>query len=516
LQHALEQAAQGVSQLPSRAPTSLPMQLSKLGLHCPIHSQEYDDVSFVNNPDFAEVVIPLAFSEVLHAAVPSARKTDLAIRKPWKGMPSPGSKKPDADEPTHVLLLAPHVAESDAHRPVWLICGRFQASDLQTCLADLSDRGSVRWDLRESYAAAKRCGQGLHGTVFIGSAKGSPHRKLDARASRKVAIKVMSSDEERIRREIQFMSQSREHPNIAALLGVFRHSKGSDSPSYAVVMELGHRGDVAALLAAGALPQQRGAEIMLGVTSALGFLHSRRIVHRDVKPENVVLHADARAMLVDFSIAVSLDDPDALAKGCGTPGYMAPEMILQRPHNEAVDTFAAGVLWYALLCGHLPFSGNRTEEILAKSCRCDVDGALEAVPAGAASGVAPLLRGMLAREPDSRLSALQCFVSFWDLSETKSKVCVDSMMVLADAGLMPKLVIPLEPHPGSEGPPMLPIESKKEKFQEKCLKAADAAVVHPDRGSFSASHVMDYVFQSFCFQRWHVFQTHQMLLVGAH
>ncbi|CAE7584906.1 CaMKI [Symbiodinium natans] len=346
LRHVLDQAASGMSQLPWKH-----MQLDSICVTtCGI---QYQDSGDRESPCSSDFHIPLEWSDLLWADTRPCNSGEL--------------------EPTQILLVAPEVAKSDAHRPVWLLFGHFHSDGLKHFLQYLSRCGAIRWDFRETHEVVRPCGRGLHGTVFVGEVKESPSR---SRPRHRVAVKVFDSDEDYVRREVRFMSQTGEHPNIASLLGVFGVEQADASGKrarHALVMELGARGDLSARLARGALPQSRGVEIMVGVMSALAFLHSRRIVHRDVKPENVVLHADHCPMLVDFSIAASLDDPAALRRSGGSPGYVAPEIIELRPHCEKVDVFGAGALWYTLLSGRLPFPGANTKEILANSLRCDVE-----------------------------------------------------------------------------------------------------------------------------------------------
>lgn len=300
------------------------------------------------------------------------------------------------------------------------------------------------------------------------------------------------------------MSQFHEHPNIVSLLGAFHFSEQAcDDSKLALVMELGVRGDVADLIGDGAVSWCRGIQIMVGVTSALAFLHDRRVVHRDVKPENVVLQADMRAVLIDFSIAASLDDAAALRACAGTPGYVAPEIIEGRPYDEGVDVFSAGVLWFVLLSRRLPFSGQGAKEILASSLRCDIQLALTFLPNRAEPGVRPLLQGMLSKESSQRFSAREAFVSFWSLSADvrQTPVCIESERVLAAAGLVPLM-------PGQEVS-VIPQETTT----GRCGSHAEPKEVE---SSFFAAHVLEYVFQTFCFQRLHVFGTHQLLTVNAH
>eukprot|EP00439_Symbiodinium_sp_Y106_P019201 s5470_g2.t1 len=160
------------------------------------------------------------------------------------------------------------------------------------------------------------------------------------------------------------------HPNISTLLGVFCEL-GEDSaqrPQWVMVMELCPGGDLFDLVSDGVIPQENVLQIMVGVFSALTYAHAHNVVHRDVKAENVVLHGE-RAVLIDFGIACCIDDTEEMRRRVGSPGYVAPEIIRGKRYNELVDTFAAGVIVYFLLCGRLPFAAEQQDAILEKTVK---------------------------------------------------------------------------------------------------------------------------------------------------
>lgn len=97
------------------------------------------------------------------------------------------------------------------------------------------------------------------------------------------------------------------------------------------------------------------AKIMIRLLSSLQYLHSRDILHRDIKPENLILRSkenDYDVCLVDFGLA-DYYDPSAnyIFKRCGTPGYVAPELLQDKSYNEKVDLFSAGTIMFLLLSG---------------------------------------------------------------------------------------------------------------------------------------------------------------------
>lgn len=98
------------------------------------------------------------------------------------------------------------------------------------------------------------------------------------------------------------------------------------------------------------------------LVSALEYIHNRGIIHRDVKPENLVFDQDGFLRLTDFGIARVLR-PENYADTSGTPGYMAPEVMCRKNHGIGVDYFAAGVIGYECMFGHRPYLGRSRKEI---------------------------------------------------------------------------------------------------------------------------------------------------------
>lgn len=103
----------------------------------------------------------------------------------------------------------------------------------------------------------------------------------------------------------------------------------------------------------------------------LALLHLKKhgVVHRDIKPENVLLSTRGRAVLADFGVAIDLfNTDDGRARGtCGTPGYMAPEVLLRLPYSYEVDMFSLGCTLYHLLVGYSPFDSNDYDECLQRT-----------------------------------------------------------------------------------------------------------------------------------------------------
>lgn len=153
------------------------------------------------------------------------------------------------------------------------------------------------------------------------------------------------------------------HPNLVHLVGVL------ETADYIyVIMEVVDGGELFDnIVENGAYTEAEAKIVMRSLLSALSFLHSHRVVHRDLKPENILCKTRLEIKLADFGLSNVLPDVGADAKlqsRCGTPVYMAPEMLQHRPYNESVDVWSAGIIMYILMSGSLPFYAENPTEFL--------------------------------------------------------------------------------------------------------------------------------------------------------
>jgi len=185
------------------------------------------------------------------------------------------------------------------------------------------------------------------------------------------------------------------HPGI-----VMVHDIVTDDGRPWIVMELVRGRSLAQVIDAdGPLSALRAAEIGRQVLDALGAAHRRGILHRDVKPANILLDGD-RVVLTDFGIA-AIDGATALtATGLlvGSPNYLAPERIDGHPPTAAVDMWGLGVTLYTAVAGHPPFHRDDTRSTLAAVLVSDPK------PLASAPELWPVVRGLLAKDPEARLT----------------------------------------------------------------------------------------------------------------
>jgi serine/threonine protein kinase len=243
--------------------------------------------------------------------------------------------------------------------------------DGETTRGDQTSEDSLGFDLDESdelletigkFECRELLGKGGMGSVYLG---------FDPLIEREVAIKVLpkslSEDETAITR---FLVEARaigqlNHPNVIAIYDIGRHDD-----RFFIVTELAPGGNVASLMKEqGRMSFADACGITLHAARGLQAAHSAGIVHRDVKPENLMLSADKMVKLVDFGLAKAIDRSRQLAitaKGqiLGTPMYMAPEQIEDGDVDARTDIYSLGATFYHLLTGQPPFDADTITKVL--------------------------------------------------------------------------------------------------------------------------------------------------------
>ncbi|QOU05198.1 protein kinase [Pseudomonas fluorescens] len=195
-------------------------------------------------------------------------------------------------------------------------------------------------------------GEGAMASVYLAT-----QRSLERKVALKVMAAALAADPsfcERFLREGKTLARL-SHPHTVTI-----HDIGNVGELYYMAMEYLPNGTLKERIAAGLTPEQ-GVTLIRQIASALGYAHAQGLVHRDVKPANILFRADGTAVLSDFGIAKSLDDRTQFTQAgfaVGTPSYMSPEQARGQEIDGRADLYALGVVLYEILVGKLPYNGT--------------------------------------------------------------------------------------------------------------------------------------------------------------
>jgi serine/threonine protein kinase len=252
------------------------------------------------------------------------------------------------------------------------------------------------------------------------------HRATDTKLARTVAVKVILAAHaikgdflERFLREARMVA-SLEHPNILPV-----YDFGEDNGVPFIVMPYLSGGSLRERLRAGAAPLPLASAWITQLADALDAAHAAGVLHRDVKPANVLVGKNDRLFLADFGIAKLLESQSGLtATGVvvGTPIYMAPEQAQGRPATPATDRYALAVVAYEILCGRPPFDGDNALSLMHQHVSTPPP-PLSARVGGLPAGLDAVLSQALAKDPAAR--------------PPTCRALADAVAVFAPAGITP-------------------------------------------------------------------------------
>ena len=262
---------------------------------------------------------------------------------------------------------------------------------------------SLRDAVGKDFVILRELGRGGMAAVFLAT---------EVALARSVAIKVLppeltfgSGFTERFTREAQ-TAAALDHPHI---IPIFRIATSGKLLWYAMKYVEGT--DLARVLhATPVLPLGRALRYLRPIGRALDFAHRKNVVHRDVKPANVMVTHDGHIYVTDFGIAKALDSSSLTGSGglIGTPYYMAPEQCRGRRVTPLVDQYALGVMTYQMVSGQLPFDGDSAVEILTKHVS-EPPPPLEILRPGLPARVGSVISRAMAKNPAQRFPSVVAF-----------------------------------------------------------------------------------------------------------
>ncbi|CAL4914288.1 unnamed protein product [Urochloa decumbens] len=265
----------------------------------------------------------------------------------------------------------------------------------------MSEKGNI---LMQKYEMGKLLGKGSFAKVY--------HARC-VKTSHSVAIKVIDKDQilkcglmDQISREISVMKLVK-HPNIVQLYEVM-----ATKTKIYFVLEYVKGGELFNKVRRGRLKEDVARKYFQQLISAVDFCHSRGVYHRDLKPENLLLDGSRDLKISDFGLSALPDckrQDGLLHTSCGTPAYVAPEVISRKGYDGAkADIWACGVILYVLLAGYLPFQDKNLIDMYKKIFKAELKW-----PSWFSSDARKLLRRLLHPNPSARISIAEIMEHPW-------------------------------------------------------------------------------------------------------
>jgi serine/threonine-protein kinase len=293
----------------------------------------------------------------------------------------------------------------------------------------------LREDTEGEFEVERPIGRGGMAVVYLAT---------EVHLHRKVAIKVLPPEltfghgVERFKREAR-TAAALDHPTI---IPIYRIASGGKIFWYAMKYLEGHSLDEY-LKEKKRLSIEETIAILDQAADALDYAHEHGVVHRDMKPANVMLDSRGRVTVTDFGIAKAFSEGTLTASGSvvGTPYYMSPEQGMGRPVSGASDQYSVGVMAYRMLSGQVPFEGDSSIEILHKHCMVEAP-PLDSVMPGLPRHVYWAVHKALGKKPERRFESVRAFVEALRKATPESEI---SEVATA--------VMPAEPSMASSIPP---------------------------------------------------------------
>ncbi|ELR14227.1 protein serine/threonine kinase [Acanthamoeba castellanii str. Neff] len=269
--------------------------------------------------------------------------------------------------------------------------------------------------LNQKYEVKKELGRGAFSVVKLG---------VNKKTKEKVAIKVIDRSnvgkdyEKNLLMEMEIL-QRVHHPNIIQL-----HEMIEEDNKIYFAMELVTGGELFdRIVEKGSYTEEDAKVLVRKIVSAIEYLHDMNIAHRDLKPENLLVKSiadDTEVKIADFGLSKIIDEQKMMQTACGTPGYVAPEVLNAEGYDKEVDMWSIGVITYILLCGFPPFYAETVPEVFEQILKAEYDYPEEYWGEISAEGK-DFINHLLVVDPKDRLTAKQALEHKWLHSKGKEK-----------------------------------------------------------------------------------------------
>ena len=256
-------------------------------------------------------------------------------------------------------------------------------------------------ELQRNYAIDNKnatvIGTGAFGTVY------KTYRRKDKNSL--VAIKVLDKYKLRdqigqIVNEVSVLNQI-DHPNIVKYFETY-----DDKKWLYLVMEYVNGKTLLQEIADSDIDEfteKKAAGYMEKIFYAVNHCHAQNIIHRDIKPDNVMISKNGQIKLIDFGLATQVNKGKSIDEICGTPHYMAPELFTGLGYGSQADMWSLGVILYQLVSGWLPFNGKEQSEIIQKITKNELDFSYDEFE-NVSKDCKDLIKQLLIRNPKKRLT----------------------------------------------------------------------------------------------------------------
>jgi serine/threonine protein kinase len=245
----------------------------------------------------------------------------------------------------------------------------------------------------ENYSLSHILGKGTFSKVKLA---------LNKKTKEKVAIKIIKKenmtdkdDLTRVKREIKILKNLR-NPNVIEIENVLE-----DEKCYYIIMEYCGGGELFNYIVKNKrLSEDEASLFFFQIINGLESIHKYGIAHRDLKPENILLTDNKMLKVIDFGLSNHYKEGGSLlATPCGSPCYASPEMVAGNKYNGfMIDIWSAGIVLYAMVCGHLPFQDNDHDVLFERILECNV-----LFPDYVSYKIKDLIRKILVPDPDERI-----------------------------------------------------------------------------------------------------------------
>jgi calcium/calmodulin-dependent protein kinase I len=223
-------------------------------------------------------------------------------------------------------------------------------------------------DISDKYEIGEELGKGAFSIVKIG---------INKETGEKFAIKIINKkdakadqDGQRLKTEIEILKKVK-HPNIVCLKDIYE-----TTDNLYLIMELVTGGELFdKIVEKGQYTEKEASVVVSKMLNAIDYLHQNNIVHRDLKPENILLQKgdDSEVKISDFGLSKIVGESSLMETACGTPYYVAPEVLSATGYGKSVDLWSIGVITYLLLCGFPPFYGENLPEVFEQILNAEFD-----------------------------------------------------------------------------------------------------------------------------------------------